>query len=768
MTVTHTLPEPAVVRYRTRIPAFVDTSFRKIDRLSSGCKLDRSSVTASNQQSDHLRRQLAGLDSALRVSSEAFTISGIAEGALGEMTAVLKDIRTAVLDAAGSAVRGRVGPGQAELDAAIGKLDDIVRTTTYSGQTLLDGSRSLDYTETAVDGHPADPPLLDRAHTRIDQVNKPDSAVVTVAFTPTAAAPASSETPSSDPDAVTVAEYDESGAAVPPSVTTGAVPAESVESVESVESAESAESAAMTGAGHRGETGKTEPSPTPSTIPAAIAPVAPVPADDSAIPSEPARRASLEADNAQPGTDLDGAAVVADQEFVVTGTGGSRLFAFPSGTTVGEMADSLNAVADSPGVTATVIFSSDVRVDTAVPSRPTAAAEAPFVLQTVFPLSATDADVNTGAGETAVVIPESNAAQPVVEHDADAVPDQPATAAPAVSADPAEAVVSTDESAAADPVPDHHAASTVPTVAVGPDLVQSLVPGLNCDPDGRLYLQAGAETGSFTVYADKALTRPVGEVRDGVLIAADDASLPDLGEDALVVASDSASVNEGDVFVLAFNGLSLANDHDVTLSGDIDWFVPEQSVMNGARLQENTSRDGELHFRYTPTATNPDGTVAAFQVDAFTDPDCPDSARVATSGVVTVPAAVPASGPAPQGDSGPSELPSESSPDPVSVSGLDAEAEGETVTHTVRLTPVENPEGTDNGLYVALAVPLENLPSDPATATAAFSNLGLRLSSRDYGSAAAVAVQNRAGHLFRHPDDSHAVVPPGAAVHVSG
>ncbi len=843
MTVTHALPEPPVVRYRTRVPAFVDTSLRKIDRLSSGCKLDRSTVTSSDRQSDHLRRQLSSLDSALRVSSEAFTISGIAEGALGEMTSVLRDIRTAVLDAAGSAARGMASPGQPEIDAAIAKLDDIVRTTTYSGQTLLDGSRSLDYTESPADGTAADHPLLDQDHTRIDQVHNPYSAVVTVAYTPTPVSTDASTTASAATNDASLVENNATVAhAIPATSATSAASAAGVGSPVASEQAEGAEAftAETALAESSVHTSSTRPFPSASSAPAKSATTpsstittathgpasasAPVAATES-IPSDPARRAVLEADNAQPGTDVNGAAVTAAQEFVVTGSGGSRLFAFPSGTTLGEMADSLNAVADSTGVTATLVFASDVRVDTAVPSGSvgSTAGESSVALETVFPVrgaAGTDGDVWERAGETSPatgaigsesVHAESISDDTLTAPDAEATTAAPSADTPVDAADPAAAGSAVEASAAttesdADTAAARESspASAVPTVAVSPELVQSLVPGLNCDPDGRLYIQAGAEAGTFTVYADKDLTRAVGEVRDGVFTPAENTSLSGLGPDALVIGSGpgsesgsgSGAVQDGDAFVLAFAGLGLANSNDVTLSGDTDWFVPDHSLVNGVRLQDNTSRDGELHFHYIPIATRPDGTVATFQVDAFTDAANPADSRVATSGPVPVrvplseasscsssaSGTVSSSGSATVPESEIASVPTSTMATASTAATTTSSAIGtdienvtagqaippESPVETVRLSPVPGPDGADSGLYVALAVPLENLPAEPATATAAFANLGLRLTSRDYGSAAAVAVQNRAGHLFRHPENDHAVVAPGESVHVTG
>ena len=64
-------------------------------------------------------------------------------GALGNMGDILQSIRTNVLTAAnGSQSQESLNAIQAEIDGAVNALDDIVQSTSYNGQTLLDGNFS--------------------------------------------------------------------------------------------------------------------------------------------------------------------------------------------------------------------------------------------------------------------------------------------------------------------------------------------------------------------------------------------------------------------------------------------------------------------------------------------------------------------------------------------------------------------------------------------------------------------------------------------------
>lgn len=73
-----------------------------------------------------------------------------------------------------------------------------------------------------------------------------------------------------------------------------------------------------------------------------------------------ATRAMFEADDNNANCQINGNVVTARQEFILTGTRGSRLFSFAENTSLGTIVDSINNVRESTGVGATLIFSSNV------------------------------------------------------------------------------------------------------------------------------------------------------------------------------------------------------------------------------------------------------------------------------------------------------------------------------------------------------------------------------------------------------------------------
>ncbi len=87
--------------------------------------------------------------------------------------------------------------------------------------------------------------------------------------------------------------------------------------------------------------------------------------DTQADHTREAMRAYMEADSANVAAEFDaaGVAVSGRQEFILTGTSGSRLFSFDAGTQLGTMVSGINNVKESTGVGATLIFGSQVDPD---------------------------------------------------------------------------------------------------------------------------------------------------------------------------------------------------------------------------------------------------------------------------------------------------------------------------------------------------------------------------------------------------------------------
>ena len=110
---------------------------KSIEKLSSGYKINVGADDPSGLiVSEQLRSQISGLERAVRNSSEAFNLIGIAEGALNEMNTILKKLRSLAIHAANSGITSpeQVAADQAEMDSGIETLNRIANTTRYSDQ----------------------------------------------------------------------------------------------------------------------------------------------------------------------------------------------------------------------------------------------------------------------------------------------------------------------------------------------------------------------------------------------------------------------------------------------------------------------------------------------------------------------------------------------------------------------------------------------------------------------------------------------------------
>lgn len=117
---------------------------RSLERISTGLKINRAADDASGMSiASSLKSSSLAMGQGIRNANDGISIVQIADGALGEMSDILQSIRTNVLNAAnGSQSQESRNAIQAEITGAVEALDDIARSTTFNGQTLLDGSFS--------------------------------------------------------------------------------------------------------------------------------------------------------------------------------------------------------------------------------------------------------------------------------------------------------------------------------------------------------------------------------------------------------------------------------------------------------------------------------------------------------------------------------------------------------------------------------------------------------------------------------------------------
>jgi flagellin len=117
--------------------------FRSVQRLSSGLRINTAGDDPAGLAiSEQLRAQIAGLNAAIVNSERAVNLVQTIEGALNEVNSLLIGMRELALDAANSGINNAtsLAADQAEIANSIQTITRISDTTTFSIQTLLDGT----------------------------------------------------------------------------------------------------------------------------------------------------------------------------------------------------------------------------------------------------------------------------------------------------------------------------------------------------------------------------------------------------------------------------------------------------------------------------------------------------------------------------------------------------------------------------------------------------------------------------------------------------
>src|ERR671912_1303858 len=131
-----------------------------LQRLSSGLRINRGADDPAGLiASEGLRSEISGITQAIDNSQRASNVISTAEGALGEVAAMLLNIKDLVVEAANSGALSpdEIAANQLQVDSAVESITRISNTTTFAGLKLLDGS--LDYLTSGVNG--ADVKALD-------------------------------------------------------------------------------------------------------------------------------------------------------------------------------------------------------------------------------------------------------------------------------------------------------------------------------------------------------------------------------------------------------------------------------------------------------------------------------------------------------------------------------------------------------------------------------------------------------------------------------
>ncbi len=120
---------------------------KSIERLASGLRINRGADDPAGLViSELLRAQVSGLDVAQSNASQGVNLIKTAEGALNEVSGLLRQMRDLAVDAASDSNKNAEARAalQTQVQSAMTTIDTIATTTMYAGRSLLDGSAGTD------------------------------------------------------------------------------------------------------------------------------------------------------------------------------------------------------------------------------------------------------------------------------------------------------------------------------------------------------------------------------------------------------------------------------------------------------------------------------------------------------------------------------------------------------------------------------------------------------------------------------------------------
>jgi flagellin len=122
---------------------------RAIERLASGLRINRGADDPAGLViSELLRVQVSGLDVAQSNAAEGVNLIKTAEGALSEVSGLLRQMRDLAVSAASDSNKNEDARAalQSQVQSALTTIDMIAGSTRYAGRSLLDGSAGTDVT----------------------------------------------------------------------------------------------------------------------------------------------------------------------------------------------------------------------------------------------------------------------------------------------------------------------------------------------------------------------------------------------------------------------------------------------------------------------------------------------------------------------------------------------------------------------------------------------------------------------------------------------
>ncbi|MFH2060962.1 MAG: flagellin [Pseudomonadota bacterium] len=114
---------------------------KSLQRLSTGKKINSASDDAAGMViANKLSSQASGMGQAIKNANDAISISQVADGALGQATQLVQNIREKAIQAASAAQSpSSLKAIQAEINQSLTALKNISSQTSFNGQQLLSG-----------------------------------------------------------------------------------------------------------------------------------------------------------------------------------------------------------------------------------------------------------------------------------------------------------------------------------------------------------------------------------------------------------------------------------------------------------------------------------------------------------------------------------------------------------------------------------------------------------------------------------------------------
>jgi flagellin len=113
-----------------------------LEKIASGSRINKAADDASGMTiSDSLESQLRGMGQSIRNANDSIAMNQIADGAFGEVSGILQDIRVKAVQAASDAQSPESRQAlQSDITSAMASIRTVEQNTTYNGQQLLDSN----------------------------------------------------------------------------------------------------------------------------------------------------------------------------------------------------------------------------------------------------------------------------------------------------------------------------------------------------------------------------------------------------------------------------------------------------------------------------------------------------------------------------------------------------------------------------------------------------------------------------------------------------